>query len=148
MAELLASLDDLLARLDWELSDVEKRVAESALEDLSDSARYYASASSWTSLTVPRAVRTIVLRAAVRYMRNPDGYVQSRAGDEVVGWAPSKVAGAPQFTEQEQEEIRDLGRRGSSLSVVGTYVYMAPGAPTRDCRHVPVHYHGKGFPFL
>ena len=147
MAELLASLDDLLARLDWELDVVEKRVASAALEDLSDDARHYG-VSSWTPVTAPRTARTLVLRAAVRYMRNPYGYIQSRAGDEIVGWAPRKESGAAQFTDAEKDDLRDLGRRGSKIQVVGTYVYMHPDDKVRNCSHVPVHYHGKGFPFL
>ena len=146
MADNLASLDDLLARLDWELDEVEQRVAAAALEDLSDDARNYG-ISTWTPITAPRTVRTMVLRAAVRYMRNPDGYVQSRAGDEIVGWAPRKDVGAAQFTEDEKDELRDLGRRGSKMQVVGTYVYMHPDDKVQNCSHVPVHYHGKGFFF-
>lgn len=145
MAELLASLEALLARLDWDLDDTEKRVATAALEDLSNDARRYGS-STWTAVTAPAGVDTMVLRAAVRYMRNPDGYIQSRAGDEIVGWAPRKEAGAAEFSAAEKDELRELGRK-SPLNTIQTYVYMAPGEGrhTRDI-HVPVHYHGKGFP--
>ena len=123
MAELLASLDDLLARLDWELDVVEKRVASAALEDLSDDARHYG-VSTWTSVTAPRTARTLVLRAAVRYMRNPDGYIQSRAGDEIVGWAPRKESGAAQFTDAEKDDLRDLGRRGVVVPRVAVAAFL------------------------
>lgn len=148
MAEL-AKLDDLLARLDWELDDSERRIAASALEDLSDDARRYGSTGWVSEAAAPRGVRTLILRAAVRYMRNPDGYIQSRAGDEIVGWAPRKEAvGAAEFTSAEKDEIKDMARRNSTLQTVGTYAYMAPGASQRHCGHVPVHYHGKDFRFF
>ena len=145
MADLLAPLEDLLARLDWDLDDTERRVAAAALEDLSDDARRYGS-DSWTGVMAPRGVRTMVLRAAVRYMRNPDGYIQSRAGDEMVGWAPRKDVGAAAFTDQEKDELREMGRK-SPMQVIGMYAYMPPGAQGTNCRHVPVHYNGKGMIF-
>lgn len=149
MADLLAAYDDLLARLDWELDENEERIARSALEDLSDDARHYGS-SSWVSEAVaPRAVRTMVLRAAVRYMRNPDGYVQSRAGDEVVGWAPRKTdVGAASLSEAEKNELRDLAKRNAGLQTMATYVYEGPNAAAKRDSHVPVFYGGKWFPFV
>lgn len=148
MAELLAKYDDLLARLDWTLSPEEERIARSALEDLSDDARNYGS-ERWASEQVaPRSVRTMVLRAAVRYMRNPDGYIQSRAGDEIVGWAPRKDGlGAAEFSDKEKDELRDLASKRSYFQSVQTYVYHTPGSGVgrRDI-HVPVDHAGKGFP--
>ena len=146
MTDLLASVDDLVARLDWELDEAELRIATAAIEDLSDDARHYGVAT-WTTGTVPRSVRTIILRAAVRYMRNPDGYIQSRAGDEIVGWAPRNTAGAAEFTPEEKAEIKDMARRGSPMRVVGIYSYMRPGDEQFSSNMVPVHYHGKGFRF-
>jgi len=64
------------AALDWALDEDERRLAASALEDASDLAREYG--RDWTPETVPRLVRTLVLAACVRYLRNPDGYTQSR----------------------------------------------------------------------
>ena len=146
MADTFATLDDLLARLDWDLSPEELRIAESALEDLSDDARLYGS-SSWTPVSAPRMVRTRVLRAAVRYMRNPDGYITSRAGDEIVGWAPKKVSGA-EFTADEIAELKDAAKRAATLNTVGTYAYMNPAHDQKHREiHVPVHYHGKGMIF-
>lgn len=147
MADLLASYDDLLARLDWVLDENEERIARSALEDLSDDARRLGSSGWVDSNTAPRGVRTLVLRAAQRYMRNPDGYVQSRAGDEIVGWSKRDDAGAPQFNEAEKGELRDLAKRSATLGVVRTYVYSdSVSSSVRDV-HVPVYYHGKGFVF-
>jgi len=40
-----------------------------------------------TELLTRSLVRTLVLRCAARYMRNPDGYVTSRAGDETLTWS-------------------------------------------------------------
>ena len=145
MADTFASMEDLLARLDWELGPEELRIAESALEDLSDDARFYGNAN-WTPVSAPRVVRTRVLRAAVRYLRNPDGYIQSRAGDEIVGWAPRKNTGA-EFTQDEIAELKDAAKRSSSMNTVGTYVYMNPTETYGRDMHVPVHYHGKGMIF-
>ena len=148
MTGLLATTEDLLARLDWELDATELRIATAALEDLSDMARHYG-VSSWTSVTAPRAVRTLVLRAAQRFMRNPDGYIQSRAGDEIVGWAPNKSnVGAPAFTDAELEELKDLGKRIGGLMTVRTYVYSNTQVDPTACGHVPVHYHGQDFRFF
>lgn len=123
MADELATLPDLQARLDWDLDAGEQGVAIGALEDLSDDARFYGS-SRWTSTAVPRQVRSLVLRAAARFMRNPDGYVQSRAGDESVGWPDlGAEAGTATFNKREQKMLAALAGRGASLVSVSVIAY-------------------------
>ena len=148
MADLLANVDDLVARLDWELSPDERRIAEHAIEDLSDEARFLGS-SAWTATSAPRIVRTTILKAAQRFMRNPDGYVQSRAGDEVVGWAALKrEVGAPEFSPEEKDRLKDAAKRSATINYVQSYVYNnSEISPPRDI-HVPVNYGGRDFPFL
>lgn len=73
----LATLADLDCRIDWALDHDEKRLAASALEDASDLAHGYG--RDWTPDNVPRLVRVLVLAACVRYLRNRDGYTQSRS---------------------------------------------------------------------
>ncbi|MFI5763891.1 hypothetical protein ACIA8F_23500 [Streptomyces sp. NPDC051563] len=140
-----ATLDALKARLDWDLDDDEARIATAALEDASDLAVTYG--RDWPEASVPRLVRTLVLKAAARYVRNPHGYVQSRAGDETLAWsdAHGRDAGTVYFTREEIRLLEDLGGRRPTLTSV---VVSAWG--TRDRPHraspVPVDYGGDPFP--
>lgn len=143
---VFATLDELKNRLDWTLDADEERIAQSALEDASDLACYYG--KDWPDpATAPRMVRTLVLRACKRYMDNPQGYTQSRAGDETVGWsdAAGTDAGTVHFTKDEQDLLRGLaGRRPG--------IYSAPISAwgpqrTSPVGMVPVDY-GKSFPFF
>lgn|SRR5699024_768281 len=81
----LVTLEELQGRLDWELDAGEKKVAQGALDDATALVLYYGS-STWTETSAPPVAKMIVKAAATRYLRNPDGYDQSRAGDETVGW--------------------------------------------------------------
>lgn len=117
MADPIAILDELTARLEWTLDAGEEAVATGALEDLSDDARYYGS-QSWTALTAPRQVKSLILRAATRYMRNPDGFITSRAGDETVTWTDQhENAGSPHFTDHEQKMLASLANKSRITSV-------------------------------
>ncbi|WP_438470780.1 hypothetical protein [Streptomyces asiaticus] len=114
-----ATLDELKARLDWELDADEERIATSSLEDASDLARAHAGRDWEPVTTAPRLVRTLVLKACKRYMHNPQGYTQSRAGDETLGWndAAGNDAGTVYFTADEQRMLGELGgRRGGLVS--------------------------------
>jgi hypothetical protein len=114
MAETIATVDELQARLDWTLDDGERGVAQGALDDLSEDARYYG-ATTWDSVTAPRQIKSLVLRAAARYMRNPDGYVQSRAGDETLMWTDKgDQLGNAQFNVQEQKMLATIAGRTTS----------------------------------
>lgn len=106
--EAFASLDELKNRLDWTLSPDEERIATGALDDASDLARAYG--KDWQAGAAPRLVRMLVLKACARYMRNPDGYTTSRAGDETLSWsdAHGRDAGSIYFTNEEQRLLRTL----------------------------------------
>lgn len=113
----LANLDELKARVDRTLDSDEERIGQAALEDASDLARYYG--REWpTAASAPRLVKTLVLKAAARYMRNPEGYTQSRAGDETLAWndAAGENAGTVYFTRDEQRLIAELAGRAKGLS--------------------------------
>lgn len=112
-----ATLDELKARLDWTLDADEERIATSALEDASDLARAYAGRDWAPIASAPRLVRTLVLKAGKRYMNNPSGYTQSRAGDETLGWSDDagENAGTVYFTRDEQTMLAELGGRKSGL---------------------------------
>lgn len=118
-----ATLDELTDRLDWTLDEGELRIAAAALEDASDLAAAYG--REWPEETAPRLVRTLVLKAASRYMRNPDGYTQSRAGDETLAWndAAGTDAGTVYFTREERELLSDLAGTRSGLSSVGVVAW-------------------------
>ncbi|MFC4089351.1 hypothetical protein [Micromonospora sp. GCM10011541] len=128
---VFATLDELKNRLDWTLDADEERIAESALEDASDLACHYGKV--WEPATAPRMVRTLVLRACKRYMDNPQGYTQSRAGDETIGWsdATGRDAGTVHFTKDEQGMLRALagGKPG---------IYSAPISAWGPQRKRPV----------
>lgn len=128
MALDIATITELQSRLDWTLDTGEQSVAAAALADLSDDARFYGSAR-WDSDTAPRQVKSIVLRAAARFMRNPDGYTQSRAGDETLMWSDmGEDAGTAHFNEREQKTLAALAGRGMGLVSVQA---VAHGPSTR-----------------
>lgn len=115
--EPFATVDELKARLDWDLEPDEERAAAGALEDLSEWARYHG--RNWTKDNAPRLVRSIVLSAAARYMRNPDGYTQSRAGDETLAWTDrGHESGSAYLTRNEIESIKRLARPATFGTVV------------------------------
>lgn len=112
-----ATLDELKARLDWTLDADEERIATSALEDASDLASFHAGRDWPDGTSTPRLVRTLVLKACKRYMDNPSGYTQSRAGDETLGWNDSQGedAGTVHFTAEEQKLLAEIGGRKPGL---------------------------------
>jgi hypothetical protein len=104
-----ATLNELKGRLEWTLDTAEERAATGALEDLSEWARYYG--RNWEVNASPRLVKTLVLGAAARFMRNPDSYTLSRAGDESLGWTDRGAeSGTATFTKNEIEALRMLVR--------------------------------------
>lgn len=94
MATLLATVDQLAARLGVQLvSDtLEYNRAEAALEDVSIRAKGLAG-QSWTSITVPDEVRTVVLAAARRIYVNPDRYLSNMAGSFQATLAQNEFTG-------------------------------------------------------
>ncbi|MER7111208.1 hypothetical protein [Streptomyces sp. NPDC000229] len=143
-----ATLDELKGRLDWELDADEERIASGALVDASELAASYG--REWPEATAPRLVKTLVLKSTARYMRNPNGYTQSRAGDETLAWsdAHGRDAGTVYFTRGEIRLLEDLAGRkrgiySAAVSAWGTKL------PQRDAAgHVPVDYNGDPFPFF
>jgi hypothetical protein len=144
----LATLDELKGRLDWTLDADEERAATGALEDLSDEARYHARRSDWDQTTAPRMARRLVLKAAQRFIENPNGYTQSRAGDETLAWNDSQGsnAGTAHFTDAEQLILIQLGGRKPILASVPIQAWGRGRADVEG--RVPVDYGGESFPFL
>ena len=145
--EPLATLADLKARLDWTLDADEERSAAGALEDASDMARHYG--TDWQTGAEPRMARTLVLKAVIRYMRNPDGYTQSRAGDETLVWNDSagEDAGTVHFTQEEQDLLRGLAGKSSGLYSAPVSAWNSRRRPECDIGYVPST-SGKPFPMF
>ncbi|WP_371671231.1 hypothetical protein OG985_28590 [Streptomyces sp. NBC_00289] len=141
-----ASLDELKGRIDWDLDPDEERIAAGALDDASDLAATYG--RDWPEDKAPRLVKTLVLKSAARYLRNPNGYVQSRAGDETLQWSDiGRDAGTVYFTREEVRLLEELG--GRKRGVVGVAV-SAWGTKPQACDaggYVPVD-QGDPFPLF
>ncbi|MFF4510596.1 hypothetical protein [Streptomyces mirabilis] len=140
-----ATLDELKARLDWTLDADEERIATSALEDASDLASFHAGRDWPAPASAPRLVRTLVLKACKRFMDNPQGYTQSRAGDETLGWNDSQGenAGTVYFTGDEQKLLAEIGGRKPGLVSVGVSAW---DSNIRRYRNRPRHHHGNDLP--
>ncbi|MFF4244308.1 hypothetical protein ACFYY2_07510 [Streptomyces sp. NPDC001822] len=142
-----ATLDELKGRIDWDLDADELRIAAGALEDASDMAATYG--RDWPEETAPRLVRTLVLKSAARYMRNPSGYVQSRAGDETLQWSDiGRDAGTVYFTREEIRLLEELaGRKRGIVSAPVMAWGTKPRGPDAG-GYVPVDYGGDTFPLF
>lgn len=148
----LATVAELKARCDWTFDTDEERVAAGYLEEASDLARSYGR-DSWEPNNVPRMAKNIVLSSVRRFMRNPDGYTTSRAGDETLAWADNPEAGTIYLTKQEQKLLRAMaGSKG--LHSAGLNAWNPDGRTTRfgypEQYTVPVAgYDGeKAFPYF
>lgn len=142
-----ATVEDVTKRLEEEPTERMLVMIEEYLEEASDVARYYG--REWSDLDVPNAVRRIVASAVARFMRNPDGYQTSRAGDETVAWF-DRGSEIDWFTEQEIERI---GRQATSkrLRAFGTMQMLAGvngHRPTGTAVCVPSTGGGSRAPFL
>jgi len=144
-----ATLDELKARLDWTLDADEERIASSALEDASDLAVYYVGRDWPDAASAPRLVRTLVLKACKRFMDNPSGYTQSRAGDETLGWNDSQGenAGTVYFSADEQKLLAEIGGRKPGLVSAQVSAWNSTYRPV-SAGLVPVDIDGKPFPMF
>jgi hypothetical protein len=140
--EPFATVEDLVKRLDWELSPEELSMAEGALEDASTLVR--ANGRLWEDITTaPHIAKTITLSAAKRYMNNPDGYTQSRAGDETLAWdEQGENAGSVYLTKAELALLRRIVRPNGLTSVM-----VVAHGPTRPARDVPIYVPTDATPF-
>lgn len=150
--EPFATLDELQNRLDWTMDEGEERVAESALEDASDLARAYGRVwwdETLSMNTAPRLIRTLVLKACARYMKNYQGYTQSKAGDESVMWSDAAGAdmGTVHFTKDEIKMIESLA--GRRTAVISAPIVAWKISPVTDQGYVPDGTPaGKDFPMF
>ena len=109
-SEALVAIDELQAELPFTMDADDTKEATGALEDLSDDARYYGKPTWITPAATPRQVRRLVLKAAKRHMKNYEGYVLSRAGDETVQFHDKgESMGSAEFTGTEIAQLKEYG---------------------------------------
>lgn len=115
--EPLASVADLEIRLGRTFEEAEVPRVQALLEDASELVRDVAGGKTWVDpdtgllLAVPGAVRWVVLRAAERAVRNPEGYSAESAGD--YSFQRTGVQPGIYLTEGEEKAIRRaLGKSG------------------------------------
>lgn len=117
--EPFATITELQARCDWTFDPDETRAAPGYLEEASDLARSYGRLT-WTPSNAPRLVKSMVISAVRRYMRNPEGYTTSRAGDETLGFVDlGRDAGSIYFTPAEQKLLRGMAGVGGGIRSAG-----------------------------
>lgn len=137
-----ATPSELQARLDFDLVDNElgedlTAIAQSALDDLSEDARSYGSTAWVDNASAPAIVKSIVLRAATRYVKNLEGATTSRAADETIGWEGDKhgMAGSPYFSDREIQQIQQIRDEENVLDALGSFgTYGHSVTPDRNYR--------------
>lgn len=132
--------------LDGELTDI----ANTAIEDLSDDARFFGLDTWLTPATTPPQVCRLVRRAVIRHMKNYEGYTVSRAGDETLGWSDiGDKAGSPYFTEEEKRMLAsyDQINRPNTLISVGVSAWNSVIRPV-SAGLVPTGTNSKPFPMF
>ncbi len=140
----LATVAQVTARLEEEPTERMLVMIAEYLEEASDAAKYHG--KEWSEIDVPNAVARIVASAVARFMRNPDRYSQSRAGDETVGFQDS---GVDWFTDLEIERLARLAAP-ARLKAFGTVRVSAfkASAPDLNLYSVPTYGPGKDFPLF
>lgn len=153
----LVTLAELKARCDWTFDADEDRAAPGYLDEASDLVCAYGR-DSWTSTSAPRMAKNIVISAVRRFMRNPEGYVTSRAGDETVAYAEDPNAATIYLTQAEIKLLRGLSGSGSlrsaAVSAWGPHkstpglTYPASYTPVEQTVPVSGYEGEKAFPYF
>lgn len=144
--DALTTVDSVLALLEETVTEQMKVNIESGIAIASDLARYHG--REWSSITAcPVPIQRIVAMAVARWIRNPDGFQQNRAGDETLGWFEG--AGDPgeiYFTERDIARIERIAN--PQMSGFGTIQMVAYGelAPRQDV-YIPVASGGADMPW-
>lgn len=145
----LATLDELRPRLGYEMDEAEEAMAEAALEEASELVRAFGCAT-WEVWNCPPIAKQVVLRAVKRYMTNPEGYIQSRAGDETVILSDGGVEMQSVFLTETEKKLLARAAGGNRLTSVPTTAWgrMRRSPYTDQPGYVPVAGGGKPFPFF
>lgn len=132
--EALVSIEELKERISLTLSPADEREALMALETLSDAARRLGLPTWTTPENTPDAVKRLIIKATNRYLKNYEGFTQSRAGDETLAWTDlGDKAGSPYFTDGEKEDLAECSGRGGGLQTAPVIAWGNNCAP-RDWR--------------
>lgn len=132
----LTTVESVTKRLETEITPELLVMIGEYLEDASDQAIYHGE-REWTDTSAPAAVKRIVANAVARFVRNPDGFATSRAGDETLAWQEMPEAGAVYFTKAEIERLQRIGN--PRLQSFGTFsVSSGASVPLRGDLIVPV----------
>lgn len=123
-----ADLEEVEDRLDFVLDEAYTKMALAALEDASVMAREYAKVN-WPDYGAPRFVKQMVLNVVARYLRNPDGFVTSRAGDETVTWSDLRGAATLRFTDEERADLAAILMGPQSFGSVGVFAHRSRQDP-------------------
>ncbi|WP_028472120.1 hypothetical protein [Nocardioides alkalitolerans] len=122
----LATVEQVADWLPFDMDEGEQRECQGAIAYLSDDARDFGSDSWVDEASSPRQVINLVIKAAVRHMKNYEGYTNSRAGDESVSWGDHKGedAGSATFSASEKKRLGEMaGRFHSGLHTAGVYAW-------------------------
>lgn len=142
----LASLDDLEARLEFEILDDERltKLAKSALTDASTLVREYG-LRSWTEETAPPIAVMLTLKAAARFVNNPMSLETARGADETNMWGSANANGV-YLQDDEIELLREHRKTDKGFQAPRTYAYSAaPARPLPPGGHYwPVADYGLG----
>ena len=147
MDEPLAVVDEVTARVDRELTDLEIRTIEGHIEDASNLVRFHGLA--WpTRADAPALARTITRNAVKRLLNNSEGVVISRAADETVGFSDvGDKAGTVYLTDEEKLMLRTLAGRDEDISTAPISPWGTKD-PNPGVGYVPVATGGKPFPMF
>lgn len=141
---MLASVEELAARLPFVLDEDETREATGALEDLSIDAQVIGSSAWIDDASTPASVKNLILRAVARHMKNYEGYTVSRAGDETVQWAETNTPGTATFSEDEKRMLKQMSGKTPFIGGVGVIAYQSAN---RVLKPVPTE-QGEPFPLF
>lgn len=145
--DALASVEDVLALLEGTVTDQMLVNIESGIAIASDLARYHGREWAWIDVC-PKPVQRIVAMAVARWIRNPDGFQQNRAGDETLGWFEGSAdPGEIYFTDRDIARIERIAN--PQMSGFGSIQMVAYGStpPKRDT-YVPVASGGADMPWV
>jgi len=144
--EPLADLDDLEARLEFDLDDDKMRdLGRTGLEDASVLVREYG-LSSWTANTAPPIAVTLTLKAAARFVINPMSLETARGADETNMWGETNSKGV-YLEPGEIELLRQHRKTDRGFQAPRAYVYtkrFVPPRPRGTKHYSPVSGYGDG----
>lgn len=145
MAEPLASLNDLRARLEFDIEELDRGedLANAALEDASVLVRTYG-VEGWSIDTAPPIAVMLTLKAAARFMNNPMMLDLARGADEQNTWGDTNSRGV-YLAPDEIALLREHRKQDRGLMSVPTQLWgAAPPAPPAG-HQVPVDSYGNGY---